>query len=131
MDQLQQQLAQLLARQQVMETEMAPLQGQNQVLASAGLEQLPRLVASLEQQGAGSSHRRTLVDTRGLGRPERFKAQEGEWTQWARKFENYVAACHPGADVALEWATDQRVALTEDSLAEQFGMDADVPLQGH
>ena len=49
MEQLQAQLAQLLQRQQVMETEMARLQGQNQVLASAGLEQLPRLVASLEQ----------------------------------------------------------------------------------
>ena len=77
-EQLQAQLAALVQRQQLMETEMARLQGQNQVLASAGLEQLPRLVASLEQQGSSSSNRRTLVDTRGLGRPERFKAQEGE-----------------------------------------------------
>ena len=129
--QLQAQLAALIQRQQVMETEVARLHGQNQVLASSGLEQLPRLVASLEQQGSSSSGRRTLVDPRGLGRPDKFRAQEGEWAQWSRKFENYVAACHPGADRAMEWATDQRTALTADALAEQFGMDADEPLQGY
>ena len=92
--QLQAQVAALLQRQHAMETEVARLHGQNQVLASSGLEQLPRLVASLEQQGSSSTGWRTLVDTRGLGRPDKFKAQEGEWAQWSRKFENYVAACH-------------------------------------
>ena len=75
-DQLQAQLQAVLQRQQQMETEMARLVGQNQVLAASGLEQLPRLVASLDQQVSQHRYQRTLVDTRGLGKPERFTKKE-------------------------------------------------------
>ena len=44
------QLQAVLNRQQAMEAEMARLQGQNQVLSAAGLEQMPQLIASLNQQ---------------------------------------------------------------------------------
>ena len=122
-DQLQSQLQAVLQRQQQMETEIARLVGQNQVLAASGLEQLPRLVASLDQQVSQHGYQRTLVDTRGLGKPERFTAKEGEWQQWSRKFENYVAACHTGADLALEWATDQRENISEEIEEDKFGQD--------
>ena len=60
-----------------------------------------------------------------MGKPERFQAKDGEWQQWSRKFENYVAACHPGADTALEWATDQKETLSEEAIEDKFGSLAD------
>ena len=132
MEALTQTVQALLQRQQNMEAEMAWLQGQNEVLRTAGLEQLPRLVATLQEAHAegraGDHRRRTLVDTRGLGRPDKFQAKEGEWAQWSRKFMNYVAACHERADIALEWATDQRESLSVETVAEQFGVDGEEPI---
>ena len=112
MEDVRQQMEMMLGRQTAAEVEIARLNSQNQAandeinrltaqnaaFAAQGLEALPRLVASLESRQRAP----TLVDTRGLGRPDGFKGRDGEWNQWSRKFENYVSACHAQADVAME-----------------------------
>ncbi len=70
------------------------------------VEGLPALAAALERQ-FNRPQARTLVDSRGLGKPPNYEGKEGEWMQWSRKFENYVSAVHTGADTALEWAADR------------------------
>ena len=61
-----------------------------------------------------------MVDTRGLGKPGGVTGKDGEEQMWSRKFENHVAACHTDAAIALEWATDQRDANTEEAIDDRF-----------
>ena len=65
-----------------MQLQIPRLAGQNTALAHAGFGELPRLVASLEAHQR-TQGQRTLVDTRGLGKPEKFLGKDGEWMQWS------------------------------------------------
>ena len=65
-----------------------------------------------------------MADTRGQGKLERLTGKDGEWQMWPRKFENYFAARHAGADLALEWAADQRDPTAEETIEERFGAKA-------
>lgn len=122
MEALGQQLQELLQRQILTEAELVNLRNENVRTAQerVQVEGLPALAAALERQ-LNRHHARTLVDSRGLGKPPNYAGKEGEWMQWSRKFENYVSAVHAGADTALEWAADRHGAISERDIEEAFG----------
>jgi hypothetical protein len=122
MEALMQQVQELLQRQQAAEANMRELREENVRLNQqrVQVEGLPALAAALERQ-FNRPQARTLVDSRGLGKPPNYEGKEGEWMQWSRKFENYVSAVHAGADTALEWAADRHGTISEPDIEEAFG----------
>ena len=91
-EQVAAQLQGLIVRQQASEQELLRVREENQRLGSMAASSLPALVAALEKdvgRSQGSSSR-SLVDSRGLGKPPKFKGGEGDWPEWAGKFANYI-----------------------------------------
>eukprot|EP00971_Amphidinium_carterae_P080966 1601925-Amphidinium_carterae.1 len=50
--------------------------------------------------------RRTLIDIKGLGRPQQLHHPETEFVTWARRTENFVASVMTGARDVLTWAAE-------------------------
>ena len=65
--------------------------------------------------------RLTLVDNRGLGKPEKFGKEESRFLQWKVRFEAFVTSIHPDLEGALSWAEDQEDVITEAMLLAAFG----------
>ena len=121
MAELQRQLQVLLPRQAVFESEVGRLQSENQLLVNAGPQHIPSLLTEL--RAARKPAVRSLVDHRGIGKPSAFSGQNTDWLPWARMFENFVGAVHPGADWVLEWAAEQ-VAITTLEINAAWGIGA-------
>ena len=76
-------------------------------------EQLTRLSRILERQETGpqQGQRKSLVDTKAIGRPEKLggSLQEASkaWRQWSYLLEMWLASQFPDARKILAWATSQ------------------------
>eukprot|EP00439_Symbiodinium_sp_Y106_P045776 s2346_g5.t2 len=76
-------------------------------------EQLTRLSRILERQKTGpqQGQRKSLVDTKAIGRPEKLggSLQEASkaWRQWSYRLEMWLASQFPDARKILAWATSQ------------------------
>ncbi len=101
-------MEQLRAALQLLEQQLAALratqaqQGQqvatafDQILARQ-VEQFERLstsqIQAVTRVVAAAGHRKvTLIDPKGLGKPQPFSGGADKWGTWAFKFENYVSA---------------------------------------
>ena len=78
MEVLAQQVQDLLQRQQAAEAELLNLRNENARLAqqTVQVEGLPALAAALERQ-INRPQTRTLVDSRGLGKPPNYDGKDG------------------------------------------------------
>ena len=75
-------------------------------------EQLTRLSRILERQETGQQGQgKSLVDTKAIGRPEKFGGSLEEaskaWWQWSYRLELWLASQFPDARRILSWATAQ------------------------
>ena len=76
----------------------------------------------------GRRERRTLVDNKGIGKPNTFKNAEKEFAHWARKVELYITGVFPQMEAVLNWATESQESqerVTRAMVLAQFGDDAD------
>ena len=120
MEALTARLEETINRLNASEAELLRLRQDSAQMQEGTVGGMARLVEALDRQGQRAQSR-TLVDSRGLGKPPNFRGQDGEWPMWARKFENYVGAVHRGADTVLEWASERRAQITPQELEESFG----------
>ena len=89
---LQQQLAQRQAQVQALQGDVAARGAEAQILRQAfegSLGNLPQLTQQLtevvSQRQSGSGETPSLVDTKGIGKPNTFKDEENKFQSWVRK----------------------------------------------
>ena len=90
---------------------------------SQALDALPALLEQLTVQARPAQ--RSLVDTRGIGRPQTFKDDESSFTVWRKKTEGYIVSVSPDLREPLEWAMDRAEAITYDAQDTTYGSSAD------
>ena len=57
-----------------------------------------------------------LVDTKTLGRVQRFKGQKKDWTDWSFSFRAYLGGVNSLAVEALDWAAVQMDPITDGAI---------------
>ena len=98
-------LAQALTNLQAQFTQQAAVQQQLSQLTQA----LAGLPAAL--QTGGNQGRRTLIDQRGLGKPQSFNNEERDFHVWAQKLTNYIASVFTDVRPSLIWCIEQIVEV--------------------
>ena len=73
-----------------------------------------------------SSGEKILVDVKGIGKPEVFRNNEGKFSGWARKVENFIVSIF-GEEfrAVLEWSLTQDKEVTRADWDSVFGHSAD------
>ena len=99
----------------------------HQRLEQRGVQALDALPALMEQLTLANSRpaQRSLVDTRGIGKPQTFRDDESSFTVWGKKTEGYIVSTLPSLREPLEWAIDRAEAITYDAQDAAFGASAD------
>ena len=83
---------------------------------------LGKLTEILENWSRGlDKDRRTMVDTKGIGRPQNFDNTEASFPAWRTRFENFTQAIFPGAGEVMDWAADETARITFVQSDKQFG----------
>jgi hypothetical protein len=137
-------MEQMAATVEAMRVEMGNMQIAQQQLAEenrilkqsndASLARLPEVVRALEAQvvaTAAIARRRdttTLVDNRGLGKPQSFKNDEDSFRMWASKTEEYILGVYPQLEPVLLWAAEHTLAIDDAALSLVYGATAADPL---
>ena len=73
---------------------------------------------------SAASTKRSLVDTRGIGKPPVFDSSPAKWPGWAVKMENFVASVFQGGRVAMQWAANAEDAIVTINTREIGAEDA-------
>ena len=110
----------------VQQAEMRAQQAEaSQAASSAIVQELASQRALLQQQTehmarvlTTQNRPRSLIDNKGLGKPDRFKGQEDQFVNWSKKFANFVSGTFTKGRTVLT-----KAANTEDDLDETFQVD--------
>ena len=63
----------------------------------------------------------TLIDTKGLAKPEKFSGNEDGFLYWRTRVESFVASIFPDMQDVLDWCDDVDVELTPTIIEDNFG----------
>ena len=63
----------------------------------------------------------TLVDNRGVAKPEKFKGDEGSYIQWKTKTESFIFSVFPELERPLAWAEVQEAPVSMAQIRAEFG----------
>ena len=117
----QQQQAQDLQAQMQQQAQTATAQFRQDVgMAFQNLAQTQQAVLQALQQPK-PDRKVTLIDTKGLGKPEKFTGEEQGWLYWKTRMESFVTSVYPQMDAVLEWAEEQDTEVTQATLRAAFG----------
>ena len=61
----------------------------------------------------------SLIDVKGLGRPQEFTGREEDFQQWSKKMEAFFAGVIKESEM-MEWATEQPTEITTTALDLEF-----------
>ena len=108
---------------------MTRITQENQMLraeASSVLTSLPPLVEAVKDQTRAlvARERVSMIDVKGIGKPEKFKNEEGNFLEWARGIEDFVVNLEPTLEAAMDWALEQETVVTSAMIDIEFGPDA-------
>ena len=136
---MQQQMAAMMQRLQMMEGTVQSLMNENANLrtqvegSSTGLQQafvqqsvvLGELAEGIKKL-ADKQQAAMLVDSRGLGKPSTFNNNEDNFPAWVRKTENYICGVF-GEEFrkVLEWAIEHEGEIQTDEVEDTWGETAD------
>lgn len=113
---LRTQQAQFAELQQTVQAQRADLiHLRDQALVQEG--RLQAAVAAAAPGGGG----RTLVDTRGIGKPSVFDSDMKKWKTWSFKYTNFATAVYAKIGVLLDWAIEQQDPIDDLLLADLPG----------
>ena len=90
---------------------------------SQALDALPALLEQLTVQARPAQ--RSLVDTRGIGRPQTFKDDASHFPIWRKKIEGFITLTFPRLREPLEWAIDHPEAITWELQDATYGANAE------
>ena len=107
---------------QAVQGELQAVRSENQQLKQdqiglAGVEdQIRGLSEGIKEMNKkkDAGHEQVLVDIKGIGKPEIFKNEQGKFTGWVRKVENFIVSIF-GEEFreVLEWALGHEHAITK------------------
>ena len=63
----------------------------------------------------------TLIDNRGVAKPEKFKGDEGNYLHWKMKTESFILSVFPELEKPLAWAEEQEAAVSMAQIRAEFG----------
>ena len=92
---------------------------------SQALSTLPALIEQLRLAHSRPARERSLVDTRGIGKPQTFRDDESSFMVWRKKTKGYILSTFPDLREPLEWAMDRAEAITWDVQDATYGASAD------
>ena len=123
----EEQLAQALEALRTQQAQFAELQQTVQAqradlitLRDQALVQEGRLQAAVAAAAPGGGGR-TLVDTRGIGKPSVFDSDMKKWKTWSFKYTNFATAVYAKIGVLLDWAIEQQDPIDDLMLADLPG----------
>ena len=91
--------------------------------------QVTRLVEALEGQiQTQKNQKRSLLDTRTLGRPSVFKSEDSLFPEWASKMEDYITSIESTLEPIFDWILEQELEIVDEMIEAEFGELADKPI---
>jgi len=96
---------------------------QNAAAGAAGTAEVGRALQALPAAIAAAaqpSTTRTLIDPKGLGKPQASDNKEASFLAWSRKTESYVSSVYPTMRRVLTWASEQETSIGVDDVALAF-----------
>lgn len=132
---LQQMVAEGQQREAQLRSQVEALANQAQQTAAVG-GALPHGVATAFEALASSQKelveslkgkekpKLSLVDTRGLAKPEKFTGKEEVFLYWRTRLEAFITATYPQLEAVLSWAEESDVAITDSLVDDNYGATA-------
>ena len=86
---------------------------------------LPQLVAAMEKR-LDKDSTKSLVDTKGIGKPPSFTDKESEFQVWSKKTANFLISVYPELEAPLEWAAEEPDPFDRTRVVTEFGDQHDI-----
>ena len=82
-------------------------------------QQLAALHDKVTETKNKTGNRNMLVDTKTLGRVEKFRGARKDWSDWSFSFRAFLGGVHEHAVHALGWASSQSETITDKTIGEE------------
>ena len=102
---------------------MTPATEMAHAMSMALATQLKPLIAEVSRLALQSNSQRSIVDTRGMGRPPAFDGADRAWREWRGKVTAYLTATDALADGSLKWAEVQTCVIAQEQLVFECTKD--------
>ena len=105
--QLSQMLGQTREREAALEARLNSVEGAGLQIVPA-IQQLATSQSELADSLKKDDKKLTLIDNRGIGKPDKFGGKDGEgFLRWKIKLESFIYSIFPEMEKALTWAEDE------------------------
>ena len=86
--------------------------------ATASNQALAELVGALHEQNrlTAASGRRSVIDSKGIGKPPQYSGKEADFLVWTRKVESFFGAVHEDISFVFEYVLDQTTLVLNGDL---------------
>lgn len=99
-----------------------PGTGQLQTVVGQAFQALAQSQKELVESMKDDAARKvTLIDTKGLGKPEKFDGKEESFLYWRTRLEAFVTGIYPEFEVVMNWAEDEDDEISTSDLNAAFG----------
>jgi len=124
---MQQQIA---LQQQSMESTRLQLEVQTELIRQSTVQHTQALERDMQYK-----HKHSTVDTRVIGKPDKFNGKESEWVGWKYAFCTWIAVQYDNGKAILDWAEEHiSTEITDDEKVDavsRFPKIAEVDIQLH
>ena len=130
------QVAALMNQNATITSELNDLRRQNQSISQENVqvraeaaaanqrlaETVPNVLESIQEavQGRNRGQRISLVDPKGIGKPQVFHSEEAKFRPWAKKTESFITSIFPELEPVFEWAVDHEGPISIDDVDTAF-----------
>eukprot|EP00959_Pyramimonas_sp_CCMP1952_P261117 5459415-Pyramimonas_sp.AAC.1 len=105
MQQLQTQNANMQQMQQSHDQNLHRMQQQHEATMQAMQSTLQQ---TFESVASSSRSSKSLVDNKGIGKPNNFDSDMKKWSNFSFKFKNFVSSVFRSARALMDWAEEQQ-----------------------
>ena len=120
--QLSQMLCQTRERDAALEARLNSVEGAGLQIAPA-IQQLATSQSELADSLNKDDKKLTLIDNRGIGKPDKFGGKDGEnFLRWKIKLESFIYSIFPEMEKVLTWAEDEENSVSMARARTTFGV---------
>ena len=128
--QLSQMLGQTREREAALEARLNSVEGAGLQVAPA-IQQLAKSQSELAESLKKDDKKLTLIDNRGIGKPDKFGGKDGEnFLRWKIKLESFIYSIFPEMEKVLAWAEDEENTVSMARAQTAFSMGTADPVDG-
>ena len=119
--QLSQMLGQTREREAALEARLNSVEG-NGLQVVPAIQQLAKSQSELAESLKKDDKKLTLIDNRGIGKPDKFGGKDGEnFLRWKIKLESFIYSIFPDMEKVLTWAEDEENTVSMARAQTAFG----------